>query len=198
MLQLEICGAMRYKHAGHSPAFNSSRSSSLTIACLACAFPSAGVEAAPPGRRFLRLAEREDFSSASRRSMSATSCENDRNRTSACASVLSSSIVMLSSLQYWREVDSILRGGIIQESGPARTFKISSNCEHGVVTEEPRFEIGAHDEKRHGAPPQDTLGSHLDAILGPQAPRKEQTGCYSNPSKVLPKAVARLRMEIHV
>ena len=39
--------------------------------------------------------------SARRRSMSATSCENDKNSTSAWARVVSSSIVMLNSLQYW-------------------------------------------------------------------------------------------------
>lgn len=40
--------------------------------------------------------------SARRRSISATSCVKERKRTSACASVESSSIVILSSLQYLR------------------------------------------------------------------------------------------------
>ena len=67
-------------------------------------------------RRFLRPAEREEFSSASRRSKSATSWENERNRTSACASVLSSSIDMLSSLQYWRKRCSVIAVGIISQA----------------------------------------------------------------------------------
>ena len=57
----------------------------------------AGVAGADLRRRTFVVLE---ACSAFRRSMSATICEKDRNRTSACAKVVSSSIVMLSSLQY--------------------------------------------------------------------------------------------------
>lgn len=87
----------------HRPVFNSSLRLSLRIGMLIFEAPPSGLigmsgVAVPRRRR--PLAEELLDSSARRRSMSATNCANERNRTSAWASVVSSSIVILSSLQY--------------------------------------------------------------------------------------------------
>lgn len=81
---------------GHWPAFKSSRSSSLMIVRLI----STGGAALTLSVRRRLMCFAEDDVSAAFRSISATSWEKERNKTSACASVLSSSIDMLSSLQY--------------------------------------------------------------------------------------------------
>lgn len=82
--------------ANHRPATNNSRRLSLSVG------NGLGSETAPRLVLWRRPpVSAGPVSSALRRSMSATSCEKDRNRTSACAKVVPSSIVILSSLQYY-------------------------------------------------------------------------------------------------
>ena len=105
----------------YRPAFNNSLRLSLKIGRgdVTCDF-CVGVD--PRRRRSFFGAA---FSSACRRSMSATICAKDRKSTSACASVVLSSIVILSSLQYYGNIGQC--SVLASNNHQVPTFNISSN-----------------------------------------------------------------------
>lgn len=129
---------------GHWPAFKSSRSSSLMIVRL---ISTGGAALTLSVRRRLIFFAEDDVSAAFR-SISATSWEKERNKTSACASVLSSSIDMLSSLQYcsqtWlaqRQMTSC-RKSYLQDLIELKGESLISGFHCGMGMNVPRRDIG--------------------------------------------------------
>ena len=133
-------------------------------------------------RLFLEDAACSDF----RRSMSAMTWAKERNSTSACASVESSSIVMLSSLQYCE-----------LSIGLQACYQKRSNLQNFIKLFQDIFSLrSAMLEKKNHEPQPNIGGSCHDAILVQPVPRIERIRGCSSPSTAPPKVGGHRRRRI--